>query len=247
MASPSPRMLTATPPIAEDRLVRVLIALASPMDCQLLLTALKRSRQPFDPAACAVSRSDVFHSFSHGSIDVALISADLEDGPLSGLEVLPELTASYQKTPLVVLFDRWQDDLIVRAFHSGAQGVFCRTEKKLDMLWKCINAVHEGQVWANSQQLRLLLNTLRSAAPIRPVSVLGANLLAARENQVMNLVAEGLSNKEIAAKLGIREHTVSNYLFRIYNKLGVSSRVELVLYSLREREQHGPGERPASS
>jgi len=241
MASPSPRMLTATPPIAEDRLVRVLFALASPMDCQLLLTALKRSRQPFDAAACAVSRSDILEGFSHGDIDVALISADLEDGPLSGLEVLPQLTASYQNTPLVVLFDRWQDDLIVRAFHSGAQGVFCRTEKKLDMLWKCINAVHEGQVWANSQQLRLLLSTLRSAAPIRPVSVLGTNLLAARENQVMNLVAEGLSNKEIASKLGIREHTVSNYLFRIYNKLGVSSRVELVLYSLREREQHSPG------
>jgi len=244
MASPSPRMLTATPPISEQRLVRVLIALSSPMDCQLLLAALKRSRQPFDAAACAVSRNDVIESFAQGNIDVALVSADLQDGPLSGLEVLPELAAARQETPLVVLFDRWQDDLIVRAFHSGAQGVFCRSEKKLDMLWKCINAVHEGQVWANSQQLRLLLSTLRNASPVRPVSALGANLLAARELQVMNLVAEGLSNKEIAGKLGIREHTVSNYLFRIYNKLGVSSRVELVLYSLGEREQRRPGERP---
>jgi DNA-binding NarL/FixJ family response regulator len=63
------------------------------------------------------------------------------------------------------------------------------------------------------------------------------NLLAARETQVANLVAEGLPNREIALKLGISEHTVSNYLFRIYNKLGISGRVDLVLYILKRREQ----------
>ena len=58
-----------------------------------------------------------------------------------------------------------------------------------------------------------------------------------RETQVANLVAEGLPNKGIAQRLGISEHTVSNYLFRIYNKLGISSRVELVLYVMKHREQ----------
>jgi two-component system nitrate/nitrite response regulator NarL len=60
------------------------------------------------------------------------------------------------------------------------------------------------------------------------------NLLAMRETQVANLGAEGLSTKEIAKRLGITEHTVSNYLFRIYNKLGISSRVELVLYLMKQ-------------
>jgi len=65
----------------------------------------------------------------------------------------------------------------------------------------------------------------------------GMNLLGVRENQVANLVAEGLPNRGIAQRLGISEHTVSNYLFRIYNKLGISSRVELVLYVLKKREK----------
>jgi len=61
-------------------------------------------------------------------------------------------------------------------------------------------------------------------------------LLAKREDEVASLVAEGLSNRDIAERLGLSEHTVSNYLFRIYEKLGISGRVELVLYILKQRQ-----------
>ena len=105
------------------------------------------------------------------------------------------------------------------------------------MLWRCINAVHKGQVWANSGQLQLVLSVLRNSAPIRGVASSGMNLLAERETQVANLVAEGLPNKAIAQRLGITDHTVGNYLFRIYNKLGISTRVELVLYIMKQRER----------
>jgi DNA-binding NarL/FixJ family response regulator len=160
---------------------------------------------------------------------------------LSGLRILPELHASYPRTPFVMLFDSWQDDLIVHAFRVGAQGVFCRVQSNLDLLWKCIKAVHQGQVWANSGQLNLLLMSLRAAAPIRAVDSRGEPLLAQRETQVADLVTDGLSNKGIAAKLNLCEHTVSNYLFRIYNKLGISTRVELALYVMKQRENRQPG------
>jgi len=75
------------------------------------------------------------------------------------------------------------------------------------------------------------------APPARVVNARGLNLLAEREGQVVSLVADGLTNRDIAAQLGLSEHTVSNYLFRIYNKLGVSNRVELVLYVMKQREQ----------
>jgi DNA-binding NarL/FixJ family response regulator len=91
-------------------------------------------------------------------------------------------------------------------------------------------------VWANSEQLQLLLNALRSGAAIPPVASPGLRTLAAREIQVANLVTEGLPNKEVAITLGLSEHTVSNYLFRIYNKLGISSRIELALYVMKDRE-----------
>lgn len=216
--------------------IRVLIGLATPMECQLLETAAKRSPQRLDVVACAMSRHDILDCISRENIDVALINADLQDGRLTGLEVLSELRATHQKTPVVMLFDSWEDDLIVHAFRRGAKGVFCRSEKELELLWKCINAVHEGQVWANSGQLQLLLNALRREAAIPQARSAGMKSLAVREAQVANLVAEGLPNKEVAVKLSLSEHTVSNYLFRIYNKLGISSRIELALYVLKERE-----------
>jgi DNA-binding NarL/FixJ family response regulator len=218
---------------------RVLIALGSQMDCQLLLSASKRSRQQMSVVAWVVSRADILHCLSQGNIDVALINVDLEDGRLTGLGVLTEIRAFYPGTPMVVLFDTWHDDLILHAFRAGARGVFCRTEKKLDMLWKCISAVRDGQVWANSRQLHLLLNNLTKARAIGETSSAGMKLLATRETHVADLVAEGLPNKEIALRLGITDHTVSNYLFRIYNKLGMSSRVELVLHVMKHREEHG--------
>lgn len=205
------------------------------MGCQLLESAFKRFPNQFEVVESALSRAEVLRAFSRGSIDVALVNADLADGRLMGLQSLRELHASHPKTPVVILFDTWRDDLIIHAFRAGARGVFCRTEP-LEMLRRCIQAVHKGQVWANSAQLQLLLKTFMTAAPIRAVDAHGTSLLAERETQVVNLLAEGLPNKEIAHKLGISEHTVSNYLFRIYNKLGISSRVELVLYVVKRRE-----------
>jgi DNA-binding NarL/FixJ family response regulator len=232
----APNTLSKGIPNVDRRPIRILIALTSPMDCQLLTAALKHSRQPLVVVAIAVSREGVLSCFSRGNIDVALISADLENGPLAGLSILPELHRSYAKTPLVTLLDSQQDELVVRAFQGGATGVFCRSVGKLDMLWKCIKSVHDGQVWADNMQLQLLLRALRGASIKRTVSSPGLKVLATREAQVASLVADGLQNREVAKELGITAHTVGNYLFRIYNKLGISNRVELVLYVMNDRQ-----------
>ena len=85
----------------------------------------------------------------------------------------------------------------------------------------------------------MLLEMVVQAPFVRIVNVKGLSLLAERERQVVTLVSEGLSNREIATRMGISEHTASNYLFRIYNKLGISNRVELVLYAMKQCEQSG--------
>jgi DNA-binding NarL/FixJ family response regulator len=92
--------------------------------------------------------------------------------------------------------------------------------------------VHKGQVWASSEELHYLLEAVTEPMPMRFATVAGKPLLSARELDVVRCVAEGLSNREIAQRLTLREHTVKNYLFRIFDKLGVSSRVEVVLYAL---------------
>ncbi|MFZ0640130.1 MAG: response regulator transcription factor [Candidatus Acidiferrales bacterium] len=216
--------------------VTVLIADESRMGCQLLENALSRSRFRFDVTACAVNRSEIISSLKDNHVDVALISQSLEDGPLGGFQFLSDIRESFPSTRAVVLLKTASCDLVVDAFRGGAKGVFCRTES-FETLCKCIQSVHRGQVWANSDQLHFLLEAVVQASPLRALDYAGRPLLTKREDEVASLLAEGLSNRGVSQKLGISEHTVSNYLFRIYNKLGVSSRVELVLYLMRQRQK----------
>jgi DNA-binding NarL/FixJ family response regulator len=129
-----------------------------------------------------------------------------------------------------MLIDASEHKQVVEAFRAGARGVFCRSES-LTSLAKCIQCVSEGQIWANSRELRYLLEALGEAMPLRVIDARGTALLSRRELEVVRCVAEGLSNREIAHRLGLTEHTVKNYLFRIFDKLGVSKRVEVVLYA----------------
>ena len=221
--------------VGASKRVRILIADESTMVCELLRGAFQRYPHQFEVAACEVSATGVVRCISQTPVDVALINADLEDGRLTGLEVLRALHASHTASRVVILFDSWRDDLVVQAFREGAKGVLSRAEP-FDRLRKCIRCVHEGQVWANSQQLQLLLGVIASSAVFRIVDARGLNLLTKRETQLVLLISEGFPTKEIMLKLGISEHTVSNYLFRIYNKVGVSSRLELALYAIKQRD-----------
>ena len=101
--------------------------------------------------------------------------------------------------------------------------------------WKCITSVQSGQVWANSQQLRQVLEALARAVPPRLIDAKGADILTQREQDVVACLAEGLTNREVARRLKLSEHTVKNYLLHIFDKLGVSSRVEVVLYASGQR------------
>ena len=97
--------------------------------------------------------------------------------------------------------------------------------------------LHRGQGERNnSAELRYLLDALRESEPMRVLDSRGEAILSKREQEVVTCVAEGLSNREIASRLKLTEHTVKNYLFRIFDKLGVSSRVEVVLYAFRMRK-----------
>src|ERR1051325_7733449 len=74
--------------------------------------------------------------------------------------------------------------------------------------------------------------------PFKGVNSRGETLLTKREQELVPLVANGLTNREMSTELGVSEHTIKNHLFRIYEKLGISSRVELILYAVSEREKH---------
>jgi DNA-binding NarL/FixJ family response regulator len=133
------------------------------------------------------------------------------------------------KVLLVESFDR---ELVVSAFRSGARGIFCLTEASLRLLRKCIERVASGQIWANTEQMNYLFDLISEVPSLRVVNADGDQLLTPREEQVVALVAEGLTNREVARELNLSQHTIKKYLFRIFDKLGISTRVELVLYAV---------------
>ena len=201
------------------------------MNSQLIVGALKRCHSNFEVRALTSNSSLAYHELQNCRPDVVVISAQLEDGPLTGFKVLHQLRASESKTPTVMLLDSTERDLVVDAFRAGARGVFCRGYS-FKALPKCIRRVHEGQVWVNNVELEFLLELVISLRPMQARNNAGGMaLLTPRERDVVRLAVEGMRNQEISVKLNVSEHTVRNYLFRIFDKLGISSRVELVLYA----------------
>ncbi|MGA2572288.1 MAG: response regulator transcription factor [Terracidiphilus sp.] len=182
--------------------------------------------------ARAESVSEALHAVRANEIDVALISSTLMDGPHSGLLALHEIREASPRIQAVILLEHEEDHLVTAAFRAGAKGVFFPSRDGFKSLCRCVKQVSAGQVWANSAQLHEVLEIFSRSAPIQVVSASGEQLLTKREVEVVQLVVDGLTNRLIAKELQLSEHTVRNALFRVFDKLGVSTRVELALYAI---------------
>lgn len=212
-----------------SEVVRVLAADSNRMNSQLLATALERDKR-FRMVEAAPDARGIIAAVMKEKPSVVVIGAEIDGSARKGFELVRELRGIRPETRAVMLIDSSERSQVVEAFRAGARGVFSRSES-LKLLAKCICCVHQGQVWASSKELRYLLDALGDALPLRVIDAKGAELLSRREQEVVRCVAEGMSNREIAQRLGLTEHTVKNYLFRIFDKLGVSKRVEVVLYA----------------
>lgn len=218
-------------PSASPGPVRVLVADSTQMQSQLLTSALRR-RPEFSVTSCAMDSEAVLRVLSSTHIDVAVMTTDRRGDCGRDLAVIRRVHLAHPKVANVLLVDSYDPDLVISAFRSGIRGIFCFADTPFGALCKCIRSVYQGQVWANSQQLQYLLETITHVPSLRVVTVKGRQLLTQREEQVVALVADGLSNREIAHELGLSQHTIKKYLFRVFDKLGISSRVELVLYAM---------------
>jgi two-component system nitrate/nitrite response regulator NarL len=210
--------------------VRILAADNTSMNTQLLVDALAKETQ-FSMAGSASKPAEILALTKKERPHVALISARQEENVTAGFALCRDIRSASPATRVILLLDSSERAPVIEAFRGGARGVFFRTES-LRLLAKCILCVHAGQVWAGNEELHYLLEAINEPAPIRLQSATGNPLLSARELDVVRCLAEGLSNREIGQRLTLTEHTVKNYLFRIFDKLGVSSRIEVVLYAL---------------
>jgi DNA-binding NarL/FixJ family response regulator len=160
--------------------------------------------------------------------DVLLL--DLAMPRMNGLEVLSALADSTTSVRTVLLTAAIEGEETVRALRLGARGVVLK-ESATEQLYLCIRAVMRGEFWVGREHVGDLLQALRqlerASSPPPPAAT-----LTARERQIIAAVVEGASNREIGKMIGVSEQTVKNRLSSVFDKLGVSSRLELALYAV---------------
>jgi DNA-binding NarL/FixJ family response regulator len=215
--------------------VSVLVADSNRMQAQLLTVALRR-RSEFRVVTCAMDIPSLLHSAASKSPSVALLSPNLALSAAENMALLRQFHLAHPEIIKIVLVESSDRTLVINAFRSGARGIFSLSDANLRLLSKCIQCVAEGQIWATTEQMNYLLELISEIPSLRMFNIQGRQLLTPREEQVAALVAEGLGNREIAHELNLSEHTVKKYLFRIFDKLGISSRVELVLYAMNNSD-----------
>jgi len=238
MRSPKPAAIN---PTVETEIVQVVVADSSPIQSQLLTRALK-SRRDFQVSAVALEASALHDFLQSNQADVVLIAGN----HLADLSLLRWLRVSYPNIAPVLLAENDGRELVVNALRAGAKGIFLFTQTPFTMLCKCIHCVSQGQVWINSRQMSYVVDALSEVPTLRVVNSTGRSLLTPREEQVVALVADGLTNRGVASELGLSEHTIKKYLLRIFDKVGISSRVELVLYAMSHGENRPAEWMPSS-
>jgi len=218
---------------------------SSRLECELLVRSLKQGQERF---AIEVWDGDLSTLPSDGEVEDRVAVVSLRKNNEHALNVLRLLSTRHPNLPVVAILDTREPADVVDVFRAGVKGVFYRTEP-FELLLRCISSVSQGQVWACSADLKSILNVFSHdlGLPMQGREPSERNGLTKRELQVANLVAHGLTNREIADQLHLQEHTVKNYVFNIFDKLRVSNRVELVLYIHQENALRERSDESASS
>ena len=175
----------------------------------------------------ASSGSECIQLLSKLKPDILLLDLRMPDK--DGLAVLEEVNFDALSTRVIVLTAAEDDRDVIRAMRLGARGVVLK-QSATDLLIKSIYKVHAGEIWLDKRMTAEVMKAFAQSAEAGPRR--DKPLLSDREKEIVQLVAQGYRNREIGEKLFISEQTVKNHLHNIFDKLGVSDRLELALYAL---------------
>jgi DNA-binding NarL/FixJ family response regulator len=195
------------------------------------LVALVGSLPDFDVAGVAADGREALVLVEAGGVDVVLM--DLNLPTMSGVEATARIAALPDAPAVLVLTMVDDDDTIVTALRAGARGYTLKGAKG-DEIAAAIRTVNAGgAVFGAGVASQVLALTSADTAHRRPG---GADDLTPREREVLTLLADGRSNKQIALTLGLSLKTVQNYVSRILEKLQVSDRTQAALAAHRRRD-----------
>jgi two-component system nitrate/nitrite response regulator NarL len=178
----------------------------------------------------ASNGNECVHMLTKLKPDILLL--DLRMPGKDGLAVLEETNPDSLTTRIIVLTAAEDDRDAVRAMRLGARGIVLK-QSASDLLVKSIHRVHGGEIWMDSRITAEVMKAFAQSSDSG--SRRDKPLLSDREKEIVQLLAQGYRNKEIGEKLIISEQTVKNHLHNIFDKLGVSDRLELALYAIHHR------------
>jgi two-component system nitrate/nitrite response regulator NarL len=217
------------PTVSSRSPVRVLIA-----DEHVIFRAALRRVLEFEPgfqvAGETSGNGEVVTLARELAPDVLLM--DIDTPGHHTLDAVRELSAPPHGCRTIILTSEMADEHVVRAFRAGARGIMTKAAP-VDLLFKSIDAVMAGEYWVGRERVADLIRVLQSE-PARPDDQRRFGLTS-RELEVVQAVVGGYTNKEIAEKLVISQNTTKHHLSSIFDKLGVSNRLELALFTHSHR------------
>jgi len=206
------------------------------------LCKLLALEEDFEVVAQASDGRQVLDVLQQFEPDILLL--DLKMPGLDGLATLQRLQAAKNKTRVIVLTASDDKNEFVQAMKLGTSGIVLK-QTATELLIKSIRKVHAGEIWLDSHTTAAVIRQFVAAedTPPPPQTAPGRDRerspLSQREREIVALVAQGFKNKEMAEKMFISEQTVKNHLHNIFDKLGVSDRLELALYAIHNNLHTG--------
>jgi DNA-binding NarL/FixJ family response regulator len=162
--------------------------------------------------------------------DIVLLEGSLLAGTAN---IIPELLRAAPDVKLIVQAVAADENQTVELYRRGVRGIVSRSISP-DLLVRCIRRIAAGETWIDNQSVSWVIEAYRAQASAL-VNPRTQPKLSPKEMAIITCITQGKRNKEIAYQLGTTEQVIKNYLRKIYDKLGVSDRLELALYCLHNK------------
>jgi DNA-binding NarL/FixJ family response regulator len=162
--------------------------------------------------------------------DIVLLEGSLLTGTAN---VIPDLLRAAPDVKLIVQAVAADENQTVELYRRGVRGIVSRSISP-DLLVRCVRRIAAGETWIDNQSVNWVIEAYRAQASAL-VSPRVQPRLSPKELAIITCITQGKRNKEIAFQLGTTEQVIKNYLRKIYDKLGVSDRLELALYCLHNK------------
>ncbi len=217
------RVSAAAPYVSRTETLRLIVAHRYPLFAHAVQGSFEET-EDFKVVALCEDGESTIRAVGLYRPDVVLVDIDIPGK--DGLNVLREIKAMNMPTRVVLFTDELAERQAAQALRANVDGIVPKTAKAKTLI-ECVRKVTAGVQWIEQDVLRQLVDRLIVATPISH----GEGCLTPAERKVLEFVAEGLVNKEIADRLQISEGTVKNHLHNVYVKLGISGRREVVRHA----------------